>query len=170
MLLIYRCLFYWYNLFWPISGSSHPEVFWEKGILKICSKFTGEHPCRSVISIKLQSNLSLRTPLGDCFWMCSAKILLSSTNSTWSFGLEKTTLQSGRVFIISCFSSNKLSSICLDVSWVASFVPARVTINVGFFFNIVTTWCFKLDIVAPLKSGTLTSPDFFERWFLSITV
>ena len=24
-----------------------------KGILKICSKFTGEHPCRSVISMNL---------------------------------------------------------------------------------------------------------------------
>ena len=33
--------------------SSHPEVFLEKGALKTCSKFTGEHPCRSVISIKL---------------------------------------------------------------------------------------------------------------------
>ena len=27
-----------------------------KSVLKICSKFTGEHPCRSAISIKLQSN------------------------------------------------------------------------------------------------------------------
>ena len=36
--------------------SSFPEVFLEKGILKICSKFTGEHPCRIAISIKLQSN------------------------------------------------------------------------------------------------------------------
>ena len=36
----------------PIFRSNHPEVFLEKGILKICSKFT-EHPCRSVISIKL---------------------------------------------------------------------------------------------------------------------
>ena len=27
-----------------------------KGVLKICSKFTGEHPCQSAISIKLQSN------------------------------------------------------------------------------------------------------------------
>ena len=27
-----------------------------KGVLKICSKFTGEHLCRSAISIKLQSN------------------------------------------------------------------------------------------------------------------
>ena len=34
-----------------------PEVFLEKGVLKICSKFTGEHRCRSVISIKLLCNL-----------------------------------------------------------------------------------------------------------------
>ena len=31
-------------------------MFLRKDILRICSKFTGEHPCRSVISIKLQSN------------------------------------------------------------------------------------------------------------------
>ena len=36
--------------------SSHPEVFLGKIVLKISSKFTGEHPCRSVILIKLQSN------------------------------------------------------------------------------------------------------------------
>ena len=36
--------------------SSHPEVFLGK-LVKICSKFTGEHPCRSTISIKLQSKL-----------------------------------------------------------------------------------------------------------------
>ena len=35
--------------------SSHPKVLLEKGVLKICSKFTGEHPCRRAISIKLQS-------------------------------------------------------------------------------------------------------------------
>ena len=28
-------------------------MFLGKGVLKICSKFTGEHPCRSAISIKL---------------------------------------------------------------------------------------------------------------------
>ena len=36
--------------------SSHPEMFLGNGVLKICGKFTGEHPCRSVISIKLLSN------------------------------------------------------------------------------------------------------------------
>ena len=33
-----------------------PEVFLGKGVLKICSKFTGEHPYRSAISIKLLCN------------------------------------------------------------------------------------------------------------------
>ena len=38
--------------------SSRPEVFLRKGVLKICSKFTGEHSCRSVISIKLLCNFN----------------------------------------------------------------------------------------------------------------
>ena len=33
------------------SRSSPLEVFLEKGVLKIYSKFTEEHPCQSVISI-----------------------------------------------------------------------------------------------------------------------
>ena len=67
--------------------SIHPGVqphLLKKVVLKICSKFTGEHPCRSVISIKLKSrfgmvallyiccrfseHLFLRTPLKSCFW------------------------------------------------------------------------------------------------------
>ena len=35
--------------------SSQAEVFVVKGVLKICSRFTGEHSCWSVISITLQS-------------------------------------------------------------------------------------------------------------------
>ena len=36
-----------------ISFRSSHVVFLEKSVLKICSKFIGEHPFRSVISIKL---------------------------------------------------------------------------------------------------------------------
>ena len=36
-----------------IIRSSPLEMFLGKGVLKICSKFTGENPCWSVISIKL---------------------------------------------------------------------------------------------------------------------
>ena len=38
------------------ARSSHPEVFLRKGVLKICSEFAGEHPCRGTILIKLPSN------------------------------------------------------------------------------------------------------------------
>ena len=31
-------------------------MFLEKGVLKICSKLTGEHPCQSVVSLKLLCN------------------------------------------------------------------------------------------------------------------
>ena len=69
--------------------SSHPELFLRKGVLKIHSKFTGEHPCWSAISIKLLCNFIkialrhgcytvnllhifrtpfLKTHLGGCFW------------------------------------------------------------------------------------------------------
>ena len=35
---------------------SLPEVFLVKGVVKIRSKFTGEYPCRSAVSIKLLCN------------------------------------------------------------------------------------------------------------------
>ena len=63
-------------------------MFLGKGVLKICSKFTGDHPCQSVFSVKFlckfieitldmgfllyicclfSEHLFLRTPLDDCF-------------------------------------------------------------------------------------------------------
>ena len=50
---------------WYIS--SHPNVFLEKAIPKTCSKFTGEHLCQSVISIKLQSNFIEIKLRHECF-------------------------------------------------------------------------------------------------------
>ena len=41
--------------FYHKSRSSRPELFSGKGVLKIYRKFTGERPCRSVISIKFQA-------------------------------------------------------------------------------------------------------------------
>ena len=38
---------------WYTLRSSHPEVFLRKGVLEMYRKFTREHPCRSVTSIKL---------------------------------------------------------------------------------------------------------------------
>ena len=41
-----------------IIRSSPPEVFLGKDVLKICSKFTREHPCRSVIAKNCFATLS----------------------------------------------------------------------------------------------------------------
>ena len=46
------------NIQHSIYRRSCPGVFLRKGILKIYNKFTGEPPCRSVISINLQSNFN----------------------------------------------------------------------------------------------------------------
>ena len=54
-----------------VLRSSHPEVFFEKGVLKICSKFTGEHPCRSSICfatlLKLQFGMGVFLQIGCIF-------------------------------------------------------------------------------------------------------
>ena len=60
--------------------SSRPEVFLKKGVLKICSKFTGEHPCRSVISIKFffsdnMQQIYKRIPMPKCDFNKVAKQL-----------------------------------------------------------------------------------------------
>ena len=54
------------NMKWINVTSSRPNVFLGKGALKICSKFTGEHPCRSVISIELLCNFIEITPRYGC--------------------------------------------------------------------------------------------------------
>ena len=55
-----------------MSDSALQRCSCEKGVLKIWSKFTGEHSCQCAISIKLlcifSEHLFLRTPLDGCFW------------------------------------------------------------------------------------------------------
>ena len=50
----------------PLFRSSHPEVFLWKSVVKICSKFTGEHPYRSAISMKLLCNFIEIAPRHGC--------------------------------------------------------------------------------------------------------
>ena len=50
------CIDYYFLTYFTHFRSSRPEMFLRKNVLKICSRFTGERPCRSVISIKLLCN------------------------------------------------------------------------------------------------------------------
>ena len=64
-----------------IFRSNLPEVFLVKGALKICSKFTGEHPWLSVISIKLLYNFIEITLQHGC---SSANLLHISRAPFWT--------------------------------------------------------------------------------------
>ena len=85
-----------------IHRISHLEVFLVKGALKICSKFTGEHPCRSIISIKLLCIFIEMTLRHGC----------SSVNLLHVFRTPFTKNTSGRLLLhTDCLSSPKGSSI-----------------------------------------------------------
>ena len=75
---IFFIKFRFYEAFTVVKRNSHTKVFLGKGVLKICSKFTGGHPCWNLISIKFvllqiccifSEHFSLRTPLDGCFWI-----------------------------------------------------------------------------------------------------
>ena len=57
------------------NRNSPPEMFLGKDVLKICSKFTGEHSCRSMISIKLLCNFIEITLWHGCSLVNSLYIL-----------------------------------------------------------------------------------------------
>ena len=44
-----RCQGHPFSVWLASHRSSRPDIFLGKGVLKTCSKFTGEHPCRSVL-------------------------------------------------------------------------------------------------------------------------
>ena len=118
-------------LSWTIYRSSRPEVFLRKVLLKIYSKFIGEHPCRSMISIKLlcfatllksqfgmgvllqmcsifSDHLFLRTPLDGCFWIYEHFQKSTRKAATGGFLLKKLFLK---------IPQNSQENICVRVSF-----------------------------------------------------
>ena len=99
-----------------VFRSSHPGVFLVKGVLKIYNKFTGEHPRRSAISIKLLCNFIEITLQHGCspvnlLYICrttftkntSGWLLLNFTNNNFTEeSLFKTPLSV--CFCLKCYS------------------------------------------------------------------
>ena len=96
-------------------------MFLEKGVLKICSKFTGEHPCRSVISTKLLCNsieitlwdrcsavsllifsehLFLRTSLEGCFWVFKTTHLTYLSIFSWLWDYLRNVIGETNVIVL----------------------------------------------------------------------
>ena len=83
-----------------IPRSSHPKVFLRNGVLKICSKFTGEHSCRSVISRKLLCRFQT-----DClklsFWTCR-----QMSGGRFLFGLREMQVSEKILLIMSLLTAS----------------------------------------------------------------
>ena len=88
-----------------ISISSPPEVLLGKLVLKICSKFTGEHPGQSAISVKLLCNLIQFALLHRCSPVNLLHIFRTSFPKNTSGGLllyfNKPGILSYRLLIVS---------------------------------------------------------------------
>ena len=87
-----------YNkIYWNITkNEQNQEVNLVKGVMKICSRFAGEHPCRSGISIKLQSNLieiTLRHGFSPVNLLHIFRTPLSENTSGWLLLNELTHLR-----------------------------------------------------------------------------
>ena len=123
--------------------SSPPEVFVRKGPLKICSTFTGEHPCRSVISVQLfcsfigitfQHGCSpvkllhiFKTPFPN---NTSGGLLFANTHST--MGTLRTSMIVTRVRL-----SLEGTDFCIYIKFII----------VGFFFSFKYWLIFQLFII-----------------------
>ena len=73
----------------------------KRGVLKICSKFTGQNPCRSVISIKMQSSFIIIPLWHGCSPVSLLHILTTSSYKNTSGGL-----------LFQCYIMNVISFTC----------------------------------------------------------
>ena len=81
---------------------SRPEVFLGKGVLKICSKFTEEHSCRSAISMKMQSSfieIALRHGCSSVNLLHIFKTPFPKNTSGWLL-LTRTSLSCMYIFVL----------------------------------------------------------------------
>ena len=85
----YFILFYFFIFLWSVKLNNskrifiilNPKVFLGKGVLKIGSKFTEEHPCQIEIALRhrcssVNEHLFLGAPLGGWFWHKNMDILI----------------------------------------------------------------------------------------------
>ena len=116
-----------------VRGST-PKLFLGNGVLKICSKFTGERPCRSTISIKLQSNLQVADLAKTYFWTNFMNFILEKQ---WNFPKSSSTVIWYHRMLIHNYQSlaAKLLSVCYEIH----FEMARTR------FLILLDLCYRLE-------------------------
>ena len=115
-------------------------MFLKKVVLKICSKFTGEHLCRSVNSIKLHSNfIEIVLRHG-----CSPVNLL-------------------HIFRTLFFKNTSGGCFCLlqDENTVQALIPSVITSTAGnFSTHGKSTSCSKIEKIAPPANSEIIKGGF----------
>ena len=108
--------------------SSYLGVFLVKSVLKIYSKFTREHPCRSVISIKLQSNVSLRHACSTVNLLHIFRTpFLKNTSGGLLLEIKQKWSSVQKIFFISAIADKKIIST-LSI-WVIAFPTSACCSN-----------------------------------------
>ena len=92
------------------SRSSRPEVFLRKSVLKICCKFLGEHPCRSVISISLLCNF-IEITLRHGRSPVNSPVNLTASDCRYFISLKTANIQKSEVFLFRISSGNVNTSV-----------------------------------------------------------
>ena len=97
--------------------SSCSEVSLGKGVLKISSKFTGDHPYRSVISIKLLPNLLhiFRTPFpkNTSGWL----LLINSWNKSSAIKNSERVFDKVNIRILFSWKLQFVETLCHSAAW-----------------------------------------------------
>ena len=126
-------------IIWVSVRSSRPELFLEKGVLKTCSKFTGQHPLRSAISIKLLSNfieITLRNGFSPVNLLHISRTTFYKNTSGWLLlfcvliqNQKQKRIQFQIKYILMLFELSRVSTRCCDSSII------RIAIFILICFN-----------------------------------
>ena len=114
--------------------SSGPEVYLGKGVLKICSKFTGDRPCESAISIKLlhifRTTFLKNTSGWLLLWFPEVKVLWKVCGNC--------------AFLQSKFPNRKLDEIMIIHAVIALKVYEKIEINMFIVSKSSFSWQWLL--------------------------
>ena len=153
-------LIYWTDLVLRFR-SIRPAVLLVKVVLKICSKFTEEHPCRSVVLIKLQSNfIEIALRHGVLLLICCIfsehlflRTLLQFENY---FPLKKTCKKSVTPWKVLSFPLKNV----MNTSYLQSLVK-------GDFYNRNAIWSF---FFRSFKRNSYSNKSFWRGKFIWLSI
>ena len=124
--------------FFSITRSSCPEVFLEKVVPKICSEFTGEHPCRRMILISYFATL----------WNPTSALVFSTVNLLHIFKTPFSKNTSGLRLVYKAETSWNFRKKTLDCVICCIFIRFQISIV---SLNIV--WLFAFDLNRRIKQN-----------------